>query len=89
MTPLCQQMIAALQLSGKGERTQQAFVREVRLLADTTTRFFPSKVAGLALRLKHDVQQEQVSFAGVLPVAVSQSLPSPPLRSGARAGRDM
>src|SRR5713101_5385184 len=26
-------MIAALQLSGKGERTQQAYVREVRLLA--------------------------------------------------------
>src|SRR5688572_21559061 len=33
MTPLRQQMIAALQLSGKGERTQQADVREVRLLA--------------------------------------------------------
>ena len=33
MTPLRQQMIAALQLSGKGERTQQAYVREVRLLA--------------------------------------------------------
>jgi hypothetical protein len=26
-------MIAALQLSGKGERTQQSYVREVRLLA--------------------------------------------------------
>ena len=33
MTPLCQQMIAALQLSGKGERTQDSYVREVRLLA--------------------------------------------------------
>ena len=33
MTPLRQQMIAALQLSGKGERTQEASVREVRLLA--------------------------------------------------------
>jgi len=33
MTPLRQQMIAALQLSGKGERTQQAYGREVRLLA--------------------------------------------------------
>ena len=33
MTPLRQQMIAALQLSGKGERTQQASVREGRLLA--------------------------------------------------------
>ena len=33
MTPLRQQMIAALQLSGKGERTQQAYVREVHLLA--------------------------------------------------------
>ena len=33
MTPLRQQMIAALQLSGKGERTQQTYVCEVRLLA--------------------------------------------------------
>src|SRR4029453_1008571 len=33
MTPLRQHMIAALQLSGKGERTQQSYVREVRLLA--------------------------------------------------------
>jgi len=33
MTPLRRHMIAALQLSGKGERTQQAYVRAVRLLA--------------------------------------------------------
>ena len=33
MTPLRQHMLAALQLSGKGERTQEAYVREVRLLA--------------------------------------------------------
>lgn len=33
MTPLRKQMIAALQLSGKGERTQQSYVRAVRLLA--------------------------------------------------------
>ena len=33
MTPLRQQMITALQLSGKGQRTQEASVREVRLLA--------------------------------------------------------
>src|SRR5712692_6205835 len=33
MTPLRQPMIAALQRSGKGERTQEASVREVRLLA--------------------------------------------------------
>ena len=33
MTPLRQQMIAALQLSGKGKRTQDTYVREVRLLA--------------------------------------------------------
>jgi hypothetical protein len=33
MTPLRQQLIAALQLHGKGERAQQADVREVRLLA--------------------------------------------------------
>jgi integrase/recombinase XerD len=33
MNPLRQQLITALQLSGKGERTQQAYVREVRLLS--------------------------------------------------------
>src|SRR6266704_950969 len=33
MTPLRQHMIAALQLSGKGERTQESYIREVRLLA--------------------------------------------------------
>jgi integrase/recombinase XerD len=33
MSPLRQQMIAALHLSGKGERTQASSVREVRLLA--------------------------------------------------------
>ena len=33
MTPLRKQLVAALQLSGKGERTQQSYVREVRLLA--------------------------------------------------------
>ena len=33
MTPLRQPMIAALQLNGKSERTQQSSVREVRLLA--------------------------------------------------------
>jgi site-specific recombinase XerD len=33
MTPLRQQMITALPLSGKGERTQASSVREVRLLA--------------------------------------------------------
>ena len=32
MSPLRQQMLAALQLSGKGERTQESYVREVRLL---------------------------------------------------------
>jgi integrase/recombinase XerD len=33
MSPLRQQMIAALHLSGKSERTQASYVREVRLLA--------------------------------------------------------
>ena len=33
MNPLRKQMIDALQLSGKGERTPQAYVREVRLLS--------------------------------------------------------
>jgi site-specific recombinase XerD len=34
MTPLRRQMIDALQLSGKRERTQEAYVREVRLLSE-------------------------------------------------------
>jgi site-specific recombinase XerD len=33
MSPLRQQMLAALHLSGKSERTQETYVREVRLLA--------------------------------------------------------
>lgn len=33
MSPLRQHMLAALHLSGKGERTQEAYVRDVRLLA--------------------------------------------------------
>ncbi|HEY5866673.1 MAG TPA: site-specific integrase [Candidatus Tectomicrobia bacterium] len=33
MTPLRQQMLTALHLSGKSERTQETYVREVRLLA--------------------------------------------------------
>jgi integrase/recombinase XerD len=33
MSPLRTQMITALQLNGKGERTQEAYVREVRLLS--------------------------------------------------------
>ena len=33
MTSLRQHMIAALHLSGKGERTQESYIREVRLLA--------------------------------------------------------
>src|SRR5262245_22859830 len=33
MSPLRQQMIAALHLSGKSERTQESYIREVRLLA--------------------------------------------------------
>src|SRR5216684_7793436 len=33
MTPLRQHMIAALQISGKGERIQESYIREVRLLA--------------------------------------------------------
>ena len=33
MTPLRQQMIAALHISGKSERTQASYIREVRLLA--------------------------------------------------------
>jgi integrase/recombinase XerD len=38
MTPLRQQMIDALHLSGKGKRTQEAYVREVRLLSEFYSR---------------------------------------------------
>jgi len=33
MSPLRTQIITALQLNGKGERTQEAYVREVRMLS--------------------------------------------------------
>ena len=33
MTPMRQPMMTALELSGKSQRTQQSYVREVRLLA--------------------------------------------------------
>jgi integrase/recombinase XerD len=44
MSPLRQRMIDALQLSGKGERTQQASVREIRLLSQFD-RKSPSSIA--------------------------------------------
>jgi integrase/recombinase XerD len=49
MTPLRQQMITALQLSGKGERTQQSYVREVRLLAQFY-RKSPDRISELELQ---------------------------------------
>lgn len=49
MTPLRQHMITALQLSGKGERTQQSYVREVRLLAQFY-RKSPDRISELALQ---------------------------------------
>src|SRR2546422_9396698 len=56
MTPLRQHMIAALQLSGKSERTQQSSVREVRLLAQ-----FSHKAPDLisAQPLQHDLLHRQ------------------------------
>ena len=52
MTPLRQQMIAALQLSGKRERTQQTYVREVRLLAQCSHKS-PARIS--AQELQHYV----------------------------------
>src|SRR5713101_1467556 len=49
MTPLRQQMIAALQLSGKGERTQESSVREVRLLAQFSHKS-PDRITEQALQ---------------------------------------
>ena len=50
MTPLRQQMINVLQLSGKSERTQQSYVREVRLLAQFY-RKSPDRIS------EHELQQ--------------------------------
>jgi len=50
MTPLRQQMINVLQLSGKSERTQQSYVREVRLLAQFY-RKLPDRIS------EHELQQ--------------------------------
>ena len=44
MSPLRQHMIAALHLSGKSERTQEAYVRAVRLLAQFSLCFRPACV---------------------------------------------
>src|SRR6266852_6036129 len=52
MTPLRQHMIAALQLSGKSERTQQSYVREVRLRAQF---YRPSPALISEPQLQHDV----------------------------------
>src|SRR6266545_4964329 len=49
MTPLRQPMIAALHLSGTGERPQQSYVREVHLLAQCY-RQSPDRLADLALQ---------------------------------------
>ena len=51
MTPLRQQMLTALHLSGKGERTQEAYVREVRLLAQC---YHTSPDRMTAQELQHD-----------------------------------
>lgn len=52
MTPLRQQMLAALQRSGKGERTQASYIREVRLLAQFY-RKSPDRIS--EQELQHDV----------------------------------
>jgi len=49
MSPLRQQMLAALQLSGKGERTQESSVREVRLLTQCS-HTSPDRIAEQALQ---------------------------------------
>jgi hypothetical protein len=49
MTPLRQHMIAALQLSGPSARTQQAYVREVRLLAQCS-RQSPDRISAQELQ---------------------------------------
>ncbi len=49
MTPLRQHMITALQRSGKGERTQQSYVREVRLLAQCS-RKSPDRISARELQ---------------------------------------
>jgi integrase/recombinase XerD len=66
MTPLRQQMIAALQRSGKGERTPQSSVREVRLLAPFY-RKSPDRIAALALQRYF---RHRKNVAGLAPAAM-------------------
>ena len=66
MTPLRQQMLAALQLSGKAERTQQAYVREVHLLSkfyDKSPNFISEK------ELQHYLLHRQ-SVDGLAPASM-------------------
>ena len=66
MSPLRQQMIAALQLSGKGERTQQASIREVRLLAPFS-HTSPDRIS--AQELQHDCLHRQ-NVDGLAPASM-------------------
>jgi integrase/recombinase XerD len=66
MTPLRQQMLAALQLSGKAERTQQAYVRAVHLLSqfyDKSPNFISEK------ELQHYLLHRQ-SVDGLAPASM-------------------
>jgi integrase/recombinase XerD len=63
MTPLRQHMIAALQRSGKSERTQHSYVREVRLLAQC---YGTSPDLISAQQLPHDVLPRK-NVAGLSP----------------------
>jgi integrase/recombinase XerD len=66
MTPLRQHMIAALQLSGKGERTQDAYVRAVRLL----THFYGTSPALISAPELQDSFLHRTNVDGLAPAAM-------------------
>ena len=74
MPPLRQHLIAALPLSGKGERTQEAYVREVRLLAQ----FSGTSPHLLSAQELQDSFLHRTNVAGLAPASLERSPPSPP-----------
>ena len=66
MTPLRQHMLAALHLSGKGERTQESYVREVRLLAQ----FYDKSPALLSEQELQDYFLHRKNIDGLAPASM-------------------
>src|SRR5919109_25383 len=83
MTPLRQHMIAALQLSGKGERTPDAYVRDVRLLAQFYHKS-PDRISAQALQ--HSFLHRKTAMASPpRPCASATAASASSLRTSASA----